>query len=83
MRVVAILMLILLLVPIIVNTVSSGKGQHRKGRRYYEHKRNNTVHSSASLSQLDFATKEDDQGTSLEWRPYRSKEGTGENQEEE
>lgn len=83
MRVIAILILVMMFMPIIVNMIPiQYKGQHRKGKRN-GYKQNNTVHSSASLSTLDFATKEDDQGASLEWRSYRSKEGTGADTKEE
>ena len=61
--------------------VSTYKGQHRKGTKNgYE--RDKTVHSSASLSELDFAREEDDPWSGIEWGSDWSEEGAEEDPEE-
>lgn len=83
MRIAIILfMLVLAIVSIGANMmVSTYKGQHRKGTKNgYE--RDNTVHSSASLSELDFAAKENDPWSGIEWGSDRSEEGAEEDPEE-
>ena len=75
-------MLVLAIISIGANMMASTyKGQHRKGTKNgYE--RDKTVHSSASLSELDFATKKDDTWPSIEWESYRSEEGAEEDPKE-
>ena len=83
MRIAIILfMLVLAIVSIGANMmVSTYKGQHRKGTKNgYE--RDKTVHSSASLSELDFAREEDDPWSGIEWGSDWSEEGAEEDPEE-
>lgn len=75
-------MLMLAILSIGANMMlSTYEGQHRKGK-HNEYERDDTVHSTASLSELDFAAKENDPWSGIEWGSDRSEEGAEEDPKE-